>query len=159
MSRSRRRNLLQSVLLFLASDAAGLSEKITAIRKKYDHEFYYSSQMVFPWAVHFVETAMDRDSLEEHKFFLVTGIDAAHVNGPVGGTYYLMVMMDANRNTVALAWAHFADNENDPTWLSFMEWVKLNVRALNSSSVTVIRDGKKSISKALTAHLTALVKL
>ena len=56
---------------------------------------------------------MAKDDAGEHKFFLVTGVDAAHINGPGGGVYCLLVMVDANRNTVALAWAHYADNEND----------------------------------------------
>ena len=115
--------------------------------------------MVFPWAVHFVETAMAKDDAGDHKFFLVTGVDAAHINGPGGGVYCLLVMVDANRNTVALAWGHYADNENDEVWLSFMEWVKLNLPGLDSDNVTAVRDGKKSISKALRDHLPEVHRL
>jgi hypothetical protein len=138
---------------FRAADDVSLQDKIQEVREKYDSDFYYSSQMVFPWAAHFVDTATAKTPLDQPKFFLVTGVDAAHINGPAGGMYFLLVAVDANRNTVALAWAHFADNENDATWDSFMGWVKTHLPKLNDPAVTVMRDGKKSISKALRTHL------
>jgi hypothetical protein len=90
---------------------------------------------------------------ERKRFFLVSGADAAHTTHKVGGMIFILVMLDANRNTVPLAWAHFADNESDETWLSFLEWVKLKLPELDADNVTLVRDGRSSISTARVAHL------
>ena len=88
---------------------------------------------------------MPLDGLSEHKFFSGRRDGCSSCEWSrrrhLGGTYYLLIMVDANRNTVALAWAHFADNENDPTWLSFMEWVKLIRNNINCYLFSVLRKG------------------
>ena len=131
---------------------------MAAVRENKKGSFYYSSQMVFPWAPHFVRLAMAREDENDEdsafKFFLVCGADATHVSHISAGMNFLLVMVDANRNTVPLAWAHFADNESDATWLSFMQWAKINLPELDADNVTLVRDGSKSISKARSAEFS-----
>ena len=47
------------------------------------------------------------------------------------GTMYVLVMVDANAQTVILGWAYFADTEADWTWESFLEEVS-NVLSLQT---------------------------
>ena len=65
---------------------------------------------------------------------------------------YILVMCDANRQTVGLAWAHFADNEGDSPWKIFMAFVAAKLPQFDASNVVVYRDGRSSISKCLNDH-------
>ena len=111
--------------------------------------FVYGSKVVFPWAEHFVRKYMAVNILNQKKFFIVAGLDAAHCSGPGRGCIFLLAMLDANRNTVALAWAHFSDNENNATWSEFLAFVKQHIPALDDDNVTAMRDGAKAISNGL----------
>ena len=84
---------------------------------------------------------------------MVGAVDAAHCQGEGGGTIYYLVIMDANRQTVPLAWAHFPLNESNVTWVRFMEFVLEMLPGLDTALFTLLRDGAPSISNALKKYV------
>ena len=56
-----------------------------------------------PWADHFLRAARPGHG-PVHA--IVCGADAGHCTGPTKGTMYVLVMVDANAQTVILGWAY-----------------------------------------------------
>jgi hypothetical protein len=89
------------------------------------------------------------------RYRIVAGTDAGHCTSKAGGIIILIVALDANRQTVVLAWGHFSDNEGDKTWTEFMAFVKEKLPEVDTNLLTMLRDGRNSITKALNTHLRA----
>lgn len=115
-------------------------------------QFYQGQIIIFPWARHVLQTA-EREGLKVYA-----GTDCGHCWGPGGGTMYHLVVCDANRGTIPLAWAHFAMNEGSVPWLVFMQYVAENLPLLlhMGSDVLCFRDGAAAISNAMTTHLPSM---
>jgi hypothetical protein len=114
-----------------------------------DARYYYAAMLVFPWARTFLASNF------QMRYPIVAGTDAGHCTSKAGGVMLLIVALDANRQVVPLAWAHFSDNESDKTWVDFMAFVQDKLPELDRDLVTMIRDGRNSITKALNNHLRA----
>ena len=113
--------------------------------------FYYAALLTFPWSGHFLRSFLPADGGK--PYVVVSGADAGHCHGPGGGTIYLLMACDANRQTIALAWAQFADNESDGTWDKFLSFVAHTLPELDVEHLVIYRDGRDSITKALNTHL------
>ena len=128
-----------------------MSEKVQELLEQLreapaDARFYRAMMLVFPWAKHFLQMGA------QWKVVVVSGADAGHCTGPCGGTLYILVMCDANRQTVILGWAHFAENEADAPWNLFMAFVKAVLPEFDASNIVMYRDGRSSITKCLNNH-------
>ena len=111
--------------------------------------FYQGQVIIFPWAQHLLDTS------DEADVKVVMGTDCCHCWGLGLGTLYHLVLCDANRSTVPLAFGHFAMNEGVVTWKVFIEFAaaKLPLLGQLGDRATIYRDGAAAISHALSAHL------
>ena len=103
-----------------------------------DTKFYYAAMLVPPWAAAFIRASVPNPNANNDRMgedFLTVAVDAGHCTGPGGGVLLQLVTTDANRQLVVLAFGHFADNECDKSFDTFLRFVKQNLPELDISDI------------------------